>query len=55
MLINVNGCAEMFLKKNDDPNWVITVGGMELGKPDFSDMLGRFCWDCLGMQLEVVD
>eukprot|EP00434_Breviolum_minutum_P014523 symbB.v1.2.012808.t1/scaffold884.1/size313170/20 len=22
----------MFLKKNDDPNWVITVGGMELGK-----------------------
>ena len=22
----------MFLKKNDDPNWVVTIGGMELGK-----------------------
>ena len=24
---------EMFLKKNDDPNWEVSVGGMPLGKP----------------------
>ena len=29
---------EMFLKKNDDPNWVVTVGGMELGKPESPEL-----------------
>lgn len=30
----------MFLKKNDDPNWVVTIGGMELGKLGISAYTG---------------
>ena len=24
--------SKMFLKKNDDPNWEVSIGGMQLGK-----------------------